>query len=422
MGELIDADTDFEDTIRNAMNAEGALDGIQDTVREQLSGDNFTKIGIESGEITMSEVDGVKVIKYGDSVLDTTKLDEFRKNIEDGKIADAYRAIGMPESFFDEGGPFAEYAKETSVEVATDAGNQIINSVQGDEGAEVRGERARGDDPKNPTTDAENAKVEDNPNIKKAKGDLVKEADDAKKEGKTTVDKGKWVERAFDLAKLAALGTGIGLLVKAIKDHQKAMNGCWLVENSSGNKYKVRMLTCESGERGSNCCGSWGDIPGNSKGVATCAVHAKCCDYNSDPSNKDAAIICQKYRIDKTGKVIMSTDGKTPLCKQCVGQCDENTSCSSLCDCSKVANCPAGTRLVCMNVDFWGAAGDFLGDAFGGLVGGFLKGLWRVAKWIILAIGIVILAVVAWKVITFIISETRKKKSGFGRRRPPRLK
>jgi len=249
-----------------------------------------------------------------------------------------------------------------------------------------------------------------------------------KKEGKTGTTKGEWVKRFVSVAELAAFATVAGLLYKAIKGHQKAMNGCWSINNQSGSKCKVPLLTCDKGDRtsGSPICGSWGaSAPNTGKNILgdcttpakSCQVHDNCCD--ALPSTETGTIICQKYGLDKTGKIIK--DGNVPLCCQCVPQCTGGT-CSSLCDCSQLANCPAGTRLKCVNVDFWGAAGDFLGDALGGLLGGFFKALWRVAKWIILAVGIVVLALVAWKIIEFIISETRKKKSGFGRRRPPRLK
>ncbi len=277
----------------------------------------------------------------------------------------------------------------------------------------------------------------------------VKDLEDQRKKDGTTPQStlgkfGDWVkDNAVSLLILGGVGAGIGTLIKLIKEHQDKMNGCWLITKGSGHKEKVKLLTCNGknwkvGDDGT--ISEWGSEAPNPECSSTqkppcvnpcdttkpssttnCCVPpgVPCCDQRQ---GGEMTRICTQYLVDKNNNPIIEPKQTDPSCGTCIGQC-KGATCSALCDCSQIANCPKNTYLKCVNVDFWGAAGDFLGDALGVLLGGFFKGLWRVAKWIILAVGIVVLALVAWKVITFIISEMKGKKSAFGwKRRPPRLK
>ncbi len=389
---------------------------VTEELRTKLDGLDLE--GFDSAEVNGRVVDGELVVDYGGSDLktDPASLTQFTDSIRDGDVVKAYEDMGFPESYTTDP-TFTDWADKQSAEIKE---GEPYKSRERLKDSQARGEVARGGLPKDPT-DAEAA---GNDSVKKGQEDIAKKAEDAKKEGKTTMTVGDWVKVTGTVATFAAIGASVGLLIKAIRNHQNAMNGCWLVDDRGSTKNKVRTLTCSSSDRSKSCCDQYGNIgPNTGKNVtSTCKVHANCCD--AVPAGSSGTIICQKYQIDKSGNIIKDANG-VPLCSECPTQCKEANDCSSLCDCSQLANCPKGKHLQCVNVDFWGAAGDFLGEAFGGLIGGFLKGLWRVAKWIILAVGIVVLALVAWKIISFIISETKGKKSGFRlgwKRRPPRLK
>ena len=72
--------------------------------------------------------------------------------------------------------------------------------------------------------------------------ELKKKIDDSYAKGNQgRVEVGKWIKRTVIFA-----GVTIGLveIYKLIRDHQRALNGCWLIKTSNGQKCKVKTLTC----------------------------------------------------------------------------------------------------------------------------------------------------------------------------------
>ncbi len=387
-------------------NPEGALNDF----KEKLAGTDYSgiaeKFKLENGKL-----------QFGGADFDVTteKVEAYNTKWQVGDVDGALHEV-FPDSAFDDEA-FKEMVPKLEAERAT---NPAVIREKALQDSQTRG------------TDAKTAGGEDpvtNKQLNDAVDKIKKELEDkAKKDGTgkiTQKDVEGWVK---GIITLGLIGGGIAGIIAAIKDHQNKMNGCWLVNKQNGSKQKVKLLTCNSKNQ-TGTMALWGQVapftgPPTVNG-ATCQQTAlsPCCDKKT---NGNVQRICLENRLDKNGQPIIGTNPKNPqpVCKSCAPQC-KGPTCSSYCSCSSVTNCPKGTYLTCVNVDFWGAAGDFLGDALGGLIGGFLKALWRVAKWIILAVGIVILAIVAWKIITFIISETKGKKSGFGlgwKRRPPRLR
>jgi hypothetical protein len=398
-----------------------AVEAFNDTIgevgdTEALENFKAEFIGTDLGPFAdnFTVIDGK--LQYDGEDFKTENVKAYNEKMEVGDVEGAMREV-FPDSAFKDTA-FTDMVSKLTSELSD---NPSVIAKKGLADSIERGKTAQGDSASDGSDAAENKNLND------ALEKRVKELEEqAKKDGTSPADtKGKfgdWVKNnAVSLLMLAGVGGGIGALIALIKDHQNKMNGCWLVNKKTGNKQKVKLLTCDSKNQIPPPLSPWGSEEPKSGATSTCkgTQASPCCD-ELDASNPTR--ICKEYQIDKkTGKNPVSPTGQI-LCKTCLTQCKGSSPCSSYCDCSTVANCPKDTYLTCVNVDFWGAAGDFLGDALGGLVGGFLKAFWRVAKWIILAVGIVVLAIVAWKVIEFVISETRKKKSAFGRRRPPRLK
>lgn len=178
--------------------------------------------------------------------------------------------------------------------------------------------------------------------------DLKKKIDDSHMEGRGgRVRVGKWVKRGvvFGLGALT-----LAALYSFIVDHQNSINGCWLVNNSTGEKCKVKTLTCNTNSAFKECtskyevCGASKDQPCFAEGVCVKQANGGC-----------------SLTIGNSG------------CK--------NASCKTYCS-NNHLQVPSGYKLVCVNSTFWGAAQDFFNSPFS-----------FVSSWIywILGIGAVIL-------------------------------
>jgi hypothetical protein len=175
--------------------------------------------------------------------------------------------------------------------------------------------------------------LKDNSDLKNYFSDGMAELKKKIKEsgGSGRVEVGKWIKRTIILS---LTGVTVAALFQAISAHQKAMNGCWLVNLISGEKCKVKTMTCFSDpER--ECsndvekCGS--------RGVDACFGPDLCVQFSNG------------------------------LCTGRLGQCGSGV-CHPLCDNSKIT-VPLGYQLTCVNVSWWTASMDFF------------ESVWSGAKW-----------------------------------------
>lgn len=206
--------------------------------------------------------------------------------------------------------------------------------------------------------------------------ELQKKFDQLKEDAKSGKKKGwgEWTkEKLVDAASLAAMGLGSYAFYKMVKQQQDAMNGCWLIEISSGTKCKISNLTCDADARQA------GDI----------CLPCSDCIHDKQSFNKCPGVICK-------GQENNPFPGST--CDNCCDKKDGTTkqpclpdapSCSDGCDAmcsSKYPNIPQGYSMKCVNVDWWGA----LVDGVGGLGGDLSNLLNEILKWLLIAAAILI--------------------------------
>lgn len=217
--------------------------------------------------------------------------------------------------------------------------------------------------------------------------ELNKKLDENLKEtGKKETEVGKWVKKAIG-------AISIGLLYSMIKDHQAEMNGCWLVNQQTGEKCKVAILTCDESMRNSG---------------STC------------PSDKITMVGCGSNRTDpcfakdscvESGQI--TKGNATPSCKTKLEQCNDSSACSMYCNCATI-DCPDGYSLQCVNADFWGSAGDFFKEAIktgDDTVSKIFDSILNILKYI-LFIGLAILGLyVLYQLIMFAINKIKKKNA-----------
>jgi hypothetical protein len=234
--------------------------------------------------------------------------------------------------------------------------------------------------PPDNATNAEMKELMDKFSENKAQFDELKEKFDQIKEDAKNGKKswGEWTkDKLTDAAKLAAMGLGSYAFYEMVKKHQDAMNGCWMVEISTGKKCKVSQLTCDADARQAGI---------NSN---TACVSCKDCVTNKTAFNPCPGVECkgkEKTLYPGTGcdNCCSAKDGTTAeLCLSDVPSCTDG--CDSNCS-SKYRNIPQGYSMKCVSVDWWGA----LSDGFGGL-GGDISGLLKtILKWLIIGLAILL--------------------------------
>jgi hypothetical protein len=126
---------------------------------------------------------------------------------------------------------------------------------------------------------------------------------------------------------------GMSFMIQKIIEHKKEMNGCWLIRTEDDFRCKINALSCpiEITSNTNNCtplyqCGR--------QKTAACFEKDTCIDENC---------------TQKIGNVACTEPKDEP--------------CSKFCSANKI-DCPAGYVLKCVNVNFWGAAVDFIGITF----------------------------------------------------------
>jgi hypothetical protein len=147
-------------------------------------------------------------------------------------------------------------------------------------------------------------------------------------QGQGTKQVGKWIKRSV-------MGVGAALFAvwayKNIREHQKLMNGCWLVNMTGGQKCKIGTLTCDANVEQDMCTNS--DLAKCGPGLnATCFPPDECLRYEAE------------------------------VCKATIGQteCGEGP-CHEACN-EDLVEVPPNFRLVCVDASFWDAADDFFDD------------------------------------------------------------
>lgn len=217
--------------------------------------------------------------------------------------------------------------------------------------------------------------------------DKIKE--DAKNGNKKTW--GQWTkDKLTDAAKLAAIGLGSLAFYEMVKEHQDAMNGCWLIETSTGNKCKIPQLTCNADARKAgtsclpctdDCATTFNPCPG-----------VKCTETDGTTKSPFPGSTCNNC--------CKATDGTTKLtCLPDEPSCTDG--CDPMCSSSSYRNIPQGYGLKCVNVDWWTA----LADGVGGLGGDIDSLLKKILQWLLIGLAIIVGIIILVYGVKFAISE-----------------
>jgi len=190
---------------------------------------------------------------------------------------------------------------------------------------------------------------------------------------------GKWVKSGikygFILALLAAGGAG---LYEAVSHHQDAMNGCWIMDMTTGQKCKVTELTCAQGPKinipdGDSKCGLCVDITNpqscGSLDFNPCLIGGKATKPPTEEPFPDSGKNC-----DTVAEYCKDSD--TQVCKNCD---------------PSLYNLIGNSKMVCVNVTWWGALEDLIGGPLDTAISATITMILNILKWT--AVGIVILLV-----------------------------
>jgi hypothetical protein len=137
---------------------------------------------------------------------------------------------------------------------------------------------------------------------------------------------GKWVKRTVVVT---GVGVNLGFIFNLVDHHRKTINGCWLVNNQTGSKCKIKYLTGGGG--------------GNPK--LYCSSETKHCGTNQT-SECFSAKTCLR---EEKGKCIKNLP-------------KSSDTCSEFCT-NALITAPPGTTLKCVNANFWSAAQDLIGSS-----------------------------------------------------------
>ena len=189
---------------------------------------------------------------------------------------------------------------------------------------------------------------------------------------------GKWVKSGIKYAAiLAILGAAGAGLYEAVSHHQDAMNGCWIMDMTTGQKCKVTELTCAQGPKinipdGDSKCGLCIDITNSqtcgSLDFNPCLIGGKATKPPTDPF-PDSGKNC-----DKVAEYCKDSDNQ--VCKNCD---------------PKLYNLIGNSKMVCVNVTWWGALEDVIGGPLDSAISATITMILNILKWT--AVGIVILLV-----------------------------
>lgn len=190
---------------------------------------------------------------------------------------------------------------------------------------------------------------------------------------------------------------------KHIHDHQMAMNGCWYVNTKTGKKTKIGALTCNNDLN--KICGG---ISSNDSTTYPCLATTYCSDVKKCyPTDADPSINKTYGAFNPCPITTIPAPGRSPSdawpgpyqtsspycgnsgCITCVGNTNckpGGASCSDSCQTGDF-NVQPDYVLMCVDVDFWGAATDFFGDDLFGGGGDMFGGIIKVLFWVAVVIG-----------------------------------
>jgi hypothetical protein len=201
---------------------------------------------------------------------------------------------------------------------------------------------------------------------------------------------GKWI---LYTGLVGAAGFGTLEFYKSVKQHQNAMNGCWLIKMSTGEKCKIRALSCGEGEMDQN----------NGQDFQECQM---CPDVTTckDLQVFNPCLAGNKAIDSKNPFPGTYTEGADPSkacsnCSSCVSSktCDKEV-CSKLCNTSSFV-LPTGYSLKCVSVNFWGAFDDIVDGGLGS-IDNLFKHIIKVMIWIVVAI---VAIIIVYYIIKFIL-------------------
>jgi len=400
---------DFESTKGDASDIEKINDEFND---------KYAKIGEHSG--FQFDKDGNLETSKGEPV-DPTKINEKMLN---GDFKGALEDLG--------------FEVDGEQEVSIKSEEELYKKTEGYKQREALSESEKiGKD----LVDKEGVQPEPNPNdltakdkealekIKQTKIDQLEEEKTAMKEGKE-VEKKSWAEKAKEtikdkgkqIAKLIAAGFAIGELAKMIKEHQNAMNGCWVVNTSTGAKCKPNFLQCgDNANKTSHMCldaayhddsakggvGSWDCSNINTQmGPGLCKCGKSKTQFCLDHKRCLPVPITTK-KTKESFTYSMATDPKSKSCIKVSQACDNGEikkSCPAGCGTGALPPLPKGFHYRCVNVSFWSAAADWTKNAAhdiikgaGGIISDAIKTIFKQFWPIILGVVIVIIVLgIAW--------------------------
>ena len=380
-------------------------------------------------------------LKDLNDVLDSLKIPRDYIKVEDGNVLfkngsaevplkdvkeEYYKnaKIGSPPDFgelLEKMGFKAEDIKSESVKdlikTQTDSFNAKYKTVRnayelGKKGAELEKE---GNKPPTKAEESSRIPTKLDEAVKTSYTDAIKGA------GKTAEKLGNWV--AETAKTLAPYALGGYLVYNIVKSHQQACNGCWKIEYADpSNRCKISNLTCSQNARNA-ITSETACAPCNAQSAGLC----KDKEYNpcllsnnkyytpcSDPEKKGDTghTKCDANTGDHLGP---GTNGqwclspiKTPEddkdgCKTT----DDDTWCSTNCDCANSAICEDGKYfLQCTSFNFWAAAGDLtnktaqeLEDMFKGP----LTTIFTILKYVAIGIVILVSVLVVFEIIRFFL-------------------
>lgn len=327
---------------------------IQDAVSEINTDDLLS--GLRSGDL---EAKGGTV--FNTTTGEVVDLSKVSDDLQDGNIIEVAEELGLPEEKIppevkSDIPAYEEAAKNLPI-------NQTINLNVSLEDYAKKADNDVGV-PKS-GDDIEKLMKND----EKFEKEIKKLQEDAKDKGESKIKKAsKWFKRLVVVAAAGAIGYE---LYEKVHDHACDMAGCWLVNIKSGEKCKIKSLSC-GGNANDTCGTTTFPTPECKNGV--------CLDGSPCDSTKQCGP-CIKWKGDctadkKTDCCAKNQDPNTCCDKTAPSSCSGGTcgsffsssggNCSDNCN-SKNIHVPKGYKLVCNQGSFWAAWKDLgLPDPFSG--------------------------------------------------------
>ena len=202
---------------------------------------------------------------------------------------------------------------------------------------------------------------------------------------------GKWLKRA---ALIGVTGLLVSNLVEAVNNYKSAMNGCWLINTKTGEKYKIKPLSCDPTSR---------DIKESSlydfNFASYCNNKNSCSGFVFNPmliDNSETPPVPPFPNLDIPGNYNDTTGNcyNYPNCvKPCLSLDANNGENCYKCSCENF-NCQEGFVLYCAKFTFAQAFYDFTGkeiDNLGNDVSNIITWLKYISIGILVIVGIIVL-------------------------------